>query len=154
MEWYRLNEIIDERTLANINGYTVDSDKLRGVYYIVDEGKFAIIRQGEMAVWGFDNTPAAAQCWIDPIKREIIGIYNDIRELGDKDVKKICKGCGAEFETTSRGRVYCTPECREENMYKPKPKRQSQISAINQKARELGITYGQYQAMRAAGAIE
>lgn len=155
MKWYRLNEIIDERTLANLNGYIVDSDKLRGVYYIVDDGKMAIIRQGEMAVWGFEQSPDEAKNWIDPIKREIIGIYNDIVELGEKDMMQICKGCGVEFVTSRSTKVFCTPECREEFRKREKePKRASQIAAVNSRARELGLSYGKYQALKAAGVIE
>ena len=76
-----------------------------------------------------------------------------------------CGICGKEFEGAGN-RKYCSNECshiaytqqnkerwqrekgkpRERNK-KPK-KRKSQLDAINAEARKLGMTYGQYQAMK------
>ena len=74
-----------------------------------------------------------------------------------------CKNCGKLFEPKPR-EIYCSAECRKEvikaakryQMYqfekpkaeKPKKKRKSQLDAINAEARKLGMTYGQYQAMK------
>lgn len=69
---------------------------------------------------------------------------------------KQCEFCGRDYNSYG-AQKYCSPECkaegykRMENMRerrKRKPKRKSQIEALNTEARDLGLTYGQLQAKR------
>ena len=69
---------------------------------------------------------------------------------------KQCEFCGRDYNSYG-AQKYCSPECkaegykRMENMRerrKRKPKRKSQIEALNTEARDLGLTYVQLQAKR------
>ena len=83
---------------------------------------------------------------------------------------KLCAECGKEFESDGNTR-YCCDECRligykkktdarkveyaetakkkrEAYVHHKKEKHKSRINELNAKARELGLTYGQYQAMK------
>lgn len=77
-----------------------------------------------------------------------------------KTRKRKCLHCGIEFITASSNKVYCTPKCREtaryerEHSYRPdiapdkKEKRPSRIDEINRLAKEAGMSYGKYVAMK------
>lgn len=76
---------------------------------------------------------------------------------------KQCRICGKTFSAIKRTRMLCSEECRAENnrnlsnkhnakrkeMAKPKPKAEKKESIVDLavKAREMGMTYGQYTAM-------
>ena len=79
---------------------------------------------------------------------------------------RICLECGNEFEGW-RNQYYCCDECRMTAYKKAaqaryqkqkttrgaythhkKEKHKSRINELNAKARELGLTYGQYQALK------
>lgn len=75
---------------------------------------------------------------------------------------KQCEFCGRDYNSYG-AQKYCSPECkaegykRMENMRerrKRKPKRKSQIEALNTEARDLGLTYGQLQAKRYLEAMQ
>ena len=71
---------------------------------------------------------------------------------------KICKLCGKPFKAYGN-QQYCSEECKQEarlrrnnSISKPRQvsrkKHKSEITNINAEARALGMTYGQYQAMK------
>ena len=98
-----------------------------------------------------------------PKRRDQLFCSNKCRWMHQKTAKKKpeqekeCIVCGMMFLTTSARRETCSKECRDDLysdrrlwfMYtgKTEKPRESQIDAINQKAREAGMTYGQYQAL-------
>ena len=82
-----------------------------------------------------------------------------------KKERKKCKGCGVKFTAKSGHQIYCTIECRENerrkryaNMYQKrkaqkkvkkaeenkKNKNKGELAILNEKAREMGLSYGQY----------
>jgi DNA-directed RNA polymerase subunit RPC12/RpoP len=78
-------------------------------------------------------------------------------------MNRVCVVCGKEFETKSNKSKYC-PECKEKGLHRIQnytdaktlklmrahleayKKSANALANINAKARELGLTYGQYQA--------
>lgn len=74
-----------------------------------------------------------------------------------KMLKRICKNpdCQAEFETTHHARVYCCTKCQQvtsKKNYLANEKAKEKAAAIKKKslvniavkARQLGLSYGQY----------
>ena len=61
----------------------------------------------------------------------------------DHTILKKCECCGREFESASRSTKYCSDECR-----KLKKKPNEDIASISVKAKAMGMSYGQYQAMQ------
>lgn len=93
-----------------------------------------------------------------------------MKQIGKKlGEKKECKGCGKMFIVASRNQAYCTVECRERKrkkreveMYKKRKMQKKlkeaeekkknknkevhlgELAAFNDKAKQMGLTYGQY----------
>lgn len=82
-------------------------------------------------------------------------------------ILKICEVCGNQFVGIKRTAKYCSKPCREVAMKerhrilqaekaekaareKENEKLKRTIWQLNEEARQLGLTYGQYQAMRMA----
>lgn len=82
-------------------------------------------------------------------------------------IPKICEVCGKQFVGIKRTAKYCSKPCREVAMKerhrilqaekaekaareKENEKQKKPIWQLNEEARKLGLTYGQYQAMRMA----
>lgn len=72
-------------------------------------------------------------------------------------IKKIrkCEFCGKEFRPRNGNQIFCSTVCRKKQYNAvalpqvPKPKKKNEeLVKINEEARKLGMTYGQYQAMR------
>ena len=72
--------------LANITAYVVDS-KIKGLHYIVDGEKMAMVRHYDMIVWDIADTPSEAEKFINKVKQEILDIYADIKSLRSMTVK-------------------------------------------------------------------
>lgn len=77
--------------------------------------------------------------------------------------QKICEICGKEFTPRHHRQLYCTKECANESekqnkiIRKRRPKvvyekKNQELVEMTVKARELGMTYGQYVAMIEGGA--
>lgn len=81
MQRYKLKRSVDSTKLANMWEYCVDSELKDDIHYIVDGEYMAIVRSNDLILWELSETPAAAKTFIDPIKREILGIYEDVDEL-------------------------------------------------------------------------
>lgn len=72
-------------------------------------------------------------------------------------VIKKCEICGEEFEARDGRQIYCSPECagkvpfdgikKRRESKKEKVKNGGRIIEYNTKARQLGMSYGQYVAM-------
>ena len=73
--------------------------------------------------------------------------------------RKKCKGCGVKFTAKSGHQIYCTIECRQNerrkryaNRYQErkaqkkekKAENKGELAIFNEKAREMGLSYGQY----------
>lgn len=77
--------------------------------------------------------------------------------------RKKCKGCGVKFTPQSGHQIYCTIECRQNErrnryakMYQKRKaqkkvqiaeenkKNKGELAIFNEKAREMGLSYGQY----------
>ena len=71
-----------EPLLQNYNGiYSIESD-IRGVYYGVDESKFAIFRANGYVFCPIHEMPILAEKMASEImKNEILGIYEDVKDL-------------------------------------------------------------------------
>lgn len=68
-------------------------------------------------------------------------------------MQKKCKYCGKEFNSTKNDRRYCSDECRKKSQLEMSKKRRkgahikkpnAAVVDIAVKAREAGMTYGQY----------
>lgn len=99
------------------------------------------------------------------ITNKMLGVWCSSRKGADMgQLEKKCIGCGKTFTVSAKNQVYCTVECRENErrkrhaeMYK-KRKRQKKVSKVkekkevhmgeiatfNDKAKQMGLTYGQY----------
>lgn len=79
-----------------------------------------------------------------------------------KEITKTCAYCGMEFTTTDSRKKYCTTKCRDKMGNSKKSsrrrvaniktaaenRRKETLAAVNEAARELHLTYGQYKAMQ------
>lgn len=63
-----------------------------------------------------------------------------------KDFTRTCPTCGKMFTRTNNGQIYCSAKCR--GTKKKKADKPSTITEINLKAKELGMSYGKYQAQK------
>lgn len=81
MQRYRLKNCVDSTRISRMQEYCVDSELKDSIHYIVDGGYMAIVRNDDLILWELAETPIAAKTFIDPIKREILGIYSDIGGL-------------------------------------------------------------------------
>ena len=101
----------------------------------------------------------------DKIKNLNAPLHSEKIAVGKLTItNKYCIGCGKTFTVSAKNQVYCTVECRENErrkrhaeMYK-KRKRQKKVSKVkekkevhmgeiatfNDKAKQMGLTYGQY----------
>lgn len=74
-----------------------------------------------------------------------------------KILKKICKNpdCQVEFETTHHAKLYCCPKCQQDTSkknYIANKKEEEKVAEIKRKslvniaikAKQLGLSYGQY----------
>ena len=60
-----------------------------------------------------------------------------------------CLNCGKEFVKSKPYQLYCNPKCRGLTSYKKrKGGNKQEIIDINKKAKELGMSYGQYVALQ------
>lgn len=125
--------------------------------YHVGDKHITILRDGESATVAYGTLENFASRLKESIKDELLAIR---LEHKGKD----CPICSKRFYIKGCN-TYCSPECAKEanrrnlrekqelikkpkdNSVKPK-KRESQISEINKNARSLGMSYGQYQAMK------
>lgn len=64
---------------------------------------------------------------------------------------KKCKCCGIEFDSTKQNRRYCSDECKKKISRERKRRKKEYVTKPNAavidiavKAREAGMTYGQY----------
>ena len=128
--------------------------------YKVADHNITILRDGESATVNYGSLDSFASRLREDIRDELLAIR--LEEKG-----RVCPICDASFYSL-RSQKYCGQECAKEgnrrivkenqrllkeskllkrgNSEKPK-KRKSQLSAINNKAKEMGMSYGQYQAM-------
>ena len=81
MQRYKLKRSVDSTKLANMWEYCVDSELKDDIHYIVDGEYMAIVRSNDLILWELSETPTAAKTFIDPLNREILGIYEDVDEL-------------------------------------------------------------------------
>lgn len=81
IERKRLRKQITEKRLDYMQAYCIDSIKENETHYIIDRGKMAIVRHDDIILWDIPETLAAANIFIDPIKREILSIYEDLKDL-------------------------------------------------------------------------
>ena len=71
--------------------------------------------------------------------------------------KSKCIGCGKQFTVNARNQYYCSVECREYERKKrktqkkakrmeekKKEKHMGELASFNDKAKKLGLSYGQY----------
>ena len=128
--------------------------------YKVTDNNITILRDGESATVNFGSLDTFASRLREDIRDELLAIR--LEEKG-----RDCQICGARFYSL-RSQKYCGQECakegnrrivkenqrlmKESNLAKrgesePRKKRKSQLSSINNKAKEMGMSYGQYQAM-------
>ena len=84
--------------------------------------------------------------------------WKDRVKPDDMYAERKCKGCGVRFKPTTVRNSFCTKPCRlkyeraliraNKSGIKAKPKSQHEAAVeINAKARELGMSYGQYVAL-------
>jgi len=61
---------------------------------------------------------------------------------------RVCRNCGKTFITNTQGRFYCNDDCRIQANYIRQhtgfPSNSKEIAELNQKAREKGLSYGEY----------
>ena len=58
--------------------------------------------------------------------------------------KSKCIGCGKQFTVNARNQHYCSVECREYERKKRHAQMLGELAAFNDKAKQMGLTYGQY----------
>jgi hypothetical protein len=73
-------EMTNDRA-SRVRAYCVDSERDKITHYFADTEKMAIVRHDDLIAWDLSETPAAAQIFVGPIKREILEIYEDIKDL-------------------------------------------------------------------------
>lgn len=85
-----------------------------------------------------------------------------------KEITKTCAYCGQEFTTAESRKKYCTTKCRDKMGISKKSSRRrvasikaaaenrhkETLAAVNQTARDMKMTYGQYKAMQYVKEIE
>ena len=125
--------------------------------YHVGDRSITILRDGESATVNFGTLENFASRLKESIKDELLAIRLEHKGRN-------CPICNGRFYN-KKSNIYCSRECSKEanrrnvkkwnaNVKKPKEKsakannRKSQLSEINNKAKALGMSYGQYQAMR------
>lgn len=84
IERWRLPKAITTRKLDYMHTYCIDSEKETDTHYIVDGGRMAIVRHDDIILWDIPETKKAAGLFIDPIKREILSIYEETKDLGKR----------------------------------------------------------------------
>ncbi len=81
IERRKLKRDMTDRRIMKVRAYCVDSEKDAATHYFADDEKMAIVRHDDLIAWDLPETPAAARLFVDPIRREIMAIYQDIKEL-------------------------------------------------------------------------
>lgn len=66
--------------LHNIKAHSVESE-YGNLIYLIDDETFVVYRYPYYCKWKVEDTPSEANHWIEPIRSEIIEIYNDIKDL-------------------------------------------------------------------------
>ncbi len=84
---YTLKQNLTPSRLNHVQAYCIDSEKEEMTHYITDGERMAISRHDDMIIWDIPETQAAADIFIDPIKREILEIYQVVKGLIEQGVK-------------------------------------------------------------------
>ena len=67
--------------LTTIEAYSVESIADKNTMFVATDDEFAIIRHDDAMVCNIDEMPILAEKFIGPIKREILDLYEDIKDL-------------------------------------------------------------------------
>ena len=120
--------------------------------YKVFDSKITISRDGDVmhiAYKNFDNM----------VKRFIPEIQAELKEIRDGERAQRCKHCDKKF-SAERKKKFCSVECRKAAEAKRKKEARGTavrkrgggypdaVTEINAKAREMKLSYGQYQALK------
>lgn len=72
--------------LISLDAYAIDSLVDKSTLFIATEEEFAIVRQGDALICEVREMPQLAIKFIEPIRNEIMEIYEDIKDLKRMDV--------------------------------------------------------------------
>lgn len=123
----------------------IDSETIYKVY----DKKVTVSRGGDSLQIAYKNLEETMRIFKPEIQAEI-------RAIRDAELGQRCKRCD-KFFISDRRRKYCSDECcaaavkfskRGKPVPKKKKKYKDPINEINAMARDLGLSYGQYQAMK------
>lgn len=117
------------------------------IYKVYDK-KVTISRGGDSLQIAYKNLEETIRIFKPEIQAEI-------RAIRDAELGQNCKYCD-KFFISDRRRKYCSDECcaaasKFSKRGKPVPRKKKykdSINEINAMARDLGLSYGQYQAMK------
>lgn len=84
---YRFNKPKNCTYFTHIDAFLIDSVAKKGVMYGASETQFFVICSEGFAVCDLDEVPELAQKMIPKLKREIIDIYEDIKDYKRMEVK-------------------------------------------------------------------
>ena len=84
---YRLKHDLTSCSINYVQAYCIDSEKEEMTHYLTDGEQLAIARHNDMIIWNIPESKAAAEIFIDPIKREILEVYQEVKELIEQGVK-------------------------------------------------------------------
>ena len=72
--------------LISLDAYAIDSCVDKSTVFIATEEEFAIVRQGDALICEVREMPQLAVRFIEPIRDEIMEIYEDIKDLKRMDI--------------------------------------------------------------------
>lgn len=76
-----------EQYLTFFDLYSLQSQVDAKTYYAIDENDFAILRHKDGARWKIEDTPEVVKrITYEPIRQEIMEIYEDIKDLKRMDI--------------------------------------------------------------------